>query len=115
MELVGNDGLTELKLCELSTPFSVPVFFSFSELNCVTDLRVLRIIQAYFAKTVTVGATPFVTSLSNSAAIDPGGSPWVRGHLRPIEVWCRSCSPFGLWDHVHASFSFLRRVVSKKA
>ena len=43
----------------------------------------LKSSYCYFLSKVVGGSTPFVARWLNYAAIDPGGCPVVRGHLRP--------------------------------
>jgi len=61
-------------------------------------------IQAYLAKNVTAGATPFVTRSLNSAGMDPGGSVGVGGHLRPVGVVCSAGRRFDLWAFTSGRF-----------
>ena len=44
------------------------------------------LVLAYSLSKVVGGSTPFVARWLNYAAIDPGGCPVVRGHLRPSEA-----------------------------
>ena len=54
-------------------------------------------ILAYLPNKVTAGTTPFVARSLNSAAIDPGGSVGVWGHLRPLGAGCSQLRRFELW------------------
>ena len=52
---------------------------------------------AYLLKKSSVGSTPIVTRSFNYAAIDPGASVGVRGHLRPVGVKLSSGRRFEQW------------------